>query len=171
MLKIEKININDIVEYKNNAKKHPKEQISQIKESIIEFGYNDPIAIDENNMIIEGHGRYLALKQLDYKEIEVIKLTDLTEVQKRAYIIAHNRISLNTGMDFKNLYEELEQFIKEDLIKYGFVVDEDETTNESVIEKDIVINEEKVKTEKSKLLCPCCNKIEDKNKFKGVLNG
>lgn len=56
-MKIEKINISEITEYENNAKLHPREQIEQIKKSIQEFGNNDPIAIDENNVIIEGHGR------------------------------------------------------------------------------------------------------------------
>lgn len=59
-MKIEKINISEITEYENNAKLHPREQIEQIKKSIQEFGNNDPIAIDENNVIIEGHGRYKA---------------------------------------------------------------------------------------------------------------
>ncbi|HHJ7995665.1 TPA: ParB/Srx family N-terminal domain-containing protein, partial [Streptococcus pyogenes] len=86
-MEILKIDISEIKEYKNNAKLHPKEQIEQIKKSIKEFGNNDPIAIDENNIIIEGHGRYLALKQLGYKEVDVIKLTHLSEEQKKAYIL------------------------------------------------------------------------------------
>lgn len=78
-LHIESININDLVPYQNNAKKHPQKQIDKIKKSIEEFGFNDPIAIDENNMIIEGHGRYEALKQLGYTNVECIKLNNLTE--------------------------------------------------------------------------------------------
>ena len=69
-LNIETININDLVPYQNNAKKHPQKQIDKIKKSIEEFGFNDPIAIDENNMIIEGHGRYEALRQLEYENVE-----------------------------------------------------------------------------------------------------
>ena len=63
-MKIEKISIEKIKPYENNAKLHPPEQIEQIKKSIIEFGNNDPIAIDEINVIIEGHGRYFALKEV-----------------------------------------------------------------------------------------------------------
>lgn len=63
-LNIEFIDINDLIPYQNNAKKHPQKQIDKIKKSIEDFGFNDPIAVDGNNMIIEGHGRYEALKQL-----------------------------------------------------------------------------------------------------------
>ena len=83
-MKIEKMSIENIIPYENNAKIHTKEQIEQIKNSILQFGNNDPIAIDENNTIIEGHGRYFALKELGYNEVDVIKLTHLDEENKRA---------------------------------------------------------------------------------------
>ena len=79
MLKIEYVDINSIKPYKNNAKLHPAEQIEQIKKSIQEFGFNDPIAIDKNNEIIEGHGRYIACKELDIKEVPIIRLNELTD--------------------------------------------------------------------------------------------
>lgn len=63
-MQIEKVKIADLLEYKNNAKKHPQWQIEQIVESIEKFGFNDPIAIDENNTIIEGHGRLYALQEM-----------------------------------------------------------------------------------------------------------
>lgn len=69
-MKIEKIKISDLIEYENNAKLHPQEQIEKIKKSILEFGNNDPIAIDENNVLIEGHGRLKALTQLGKEEEE-----------------------------------------------------------------------------------------------------
>lgn len=106
-LQIETVNIETIIPYKNNAKKHPQKQIDKIKESIKEFGYNDPIAIDENNMIIEGHGRYEALKQLGYKSVECIRLNDLSENQKKAYILVHNKLNMDTGFDSKILNDEL----------------------------------------------------------------
>lgn len=86
-LNIETININDLVQYQNNAKKHPQKQIDKIKKSIEEFGFNDPIAVDENNMIIEGHGRYEALKQLGYENVECIRLSNLSEEQKKSLYI------------------------------------------------------------------------------------
>ena len=106
-MKIEKVKIEDIKAYENNAKLHPAEQIEQIKKSILEFGNNDPIAIDEKNMIIEGHGRFLALKELGYKEVEVIKLLHLTEEQKKAYILVHNKLptSLQKSKSFNIFFE------------------------------------------------------------------
>ena len=119
-MKIQKIRIEDIRPYKNNAKLHPPSQIEQIKKSILEFGNNDPIAIDENNMIIEGHGRYQALKELGYKEVEIIQLDHLTEEQKRAYILIHNKLTMNTGFDLDILSEELKKIKSIDLGCFNF---------------------------------------------------
>lgn len=99
--------INELKPYKNNAKKHPQKQIDKIKKSIEEFGFNDPIGIDENNIIIEGNGRYEALKQLGVKEIPCIALKDMTEEQKKAYILVHNKLNMDTGFDVDILNDEL----------------------------------------------------------------
>lgn len=119
-MKIELINIDDIKAYENNAKLHPAEQIEQIKKSIQEFGNNDPIAIDENNVIIEGHGRYIALQELGYKEVEVIKLNHLTEEQKKAYMLVHNKLTMNTDFDVELLSEELNNILDIDMGEFGF---------------------------------------------------
>ena len=118
MLPIEELN-----PYENNAKLHPKEQIDQIVRSMEEFGNNDPIAIDENNVIIEGHGRLLALKQMGEKEVPVIRLKHLTDEQKRAYILAHNQLTLNTGFDEDILAAELESIVGIDMADFGFDLD------------------------------------------------
>lgn len=122
-MKIEKINIEDIKVYENNAKLHPAEQIEQIKKSIQEFGNNDPIAIDENNVIIEGHGRYIALQELDYKEVEVIRLNHLTEQQKKAYMLVHNKLTMNSDFDLDILAEELGSIEDFDMGDFGFDIE------------------------------------------------
>ena len=127
-MKIEKISIDAIKPYENNAKLHPPEQIEQIKRSILEFGNNDPIAIDENGVIIEGHGRYEALKQLGFDEIEIIRLSHLNEQQKKAYILAHNKLTMNTGFDFDALNLELDNILDFDMTDFGFEF-ADETQN------------------------------------------
>lgn len=114
-MKIEKVKTESVKPYENNAKLHPPSQIEQIKKSIKEFGNNDPIAIDENGVIIEGHGRYLALKDLGYEEIEVIRLGHLSEEQKRAYVIIHNKLTMNTGFNLDVLSEEMQKLKSIDL--------------------------------------------------------
>ena len=119
-MKIEKIAIKEIKPNKNNAKLHPQWQLDQIKESIVQFGNNDPIAIDENNVVIEGHGRLIALEQLGYEEAEIIRLEHLTEEQKSAYILAHNKLTMNTDFDLTILEEELEKIESIDMEDFGF---------------------------------------------------
>lgn len=118
-LKIEYISINDIKTYPNNAKLHPAEQIEQIKKSIQEFGFNDPIAIDEKGVIIEGHGRYIACNELGIKEVPIIRLNDLTDEQKRAYMLVHNKLTMNSNFDLEILMDELDN-ISFDMSEYGF---------------------------------------------------
>ncbi|HPY89064.1 MAG TPA: ParB/Srx family N-terminal domain-containing protein, partial [Spirochaetota bacterium] len=119
-MEIIKLKIEDIIPYDKNAKEHTHYHIEQIKESIERFGFNDPIAVDENNVVIEGHGRLEALKELGYEEVEVIKLTHLTEDQKRTYIIAHNKLTLNSSFDMEILEEELRKTPDDLLSTTGF---------------------------------------------------
>lgn len=136
-MKIEKINISEITEYENNAKLHPREQIEQIKKSIQEFGNNDPIAIDENNVIIEGHGRYKALKELGFDEVEVIRLSHMSEEQKRAYILVHNKLTMNSDFDIDILQLELDDIEDIDMSDFGFEPEDDfKTTEQKVREND-----------------------------------
>lgn len=123
-MKIEKVNIDSIKVYPNNAKIHTAEQIEEIKKSIQEFGNNDPIAIDEKGFIIEGEGRYLAQKDMGLKEIEVIKLTHLTEEQKVAYMLVHNKLTMNTGFDLDLLEEELSKISSIDMKEFEFDIKE-----------------------------------------------
>lgn len=124
-MKIIDLNIKDIKQYENNAKIHTDEQIEQIVTSIQRYGNNDPIAIDENNVIIEGHGRYLALKKLGVEKVPVIKLEHLTEEQKREYILVHNKLTMNTGFDLDILEQELDR-IEFDMTKFDFDIFKEE---------------------------------------------
>lgn len=96
-LKIETVNVEQLKPYKNNAKIHSPDQISQIAESIQQFGFVNPILIDENDEIIAGHGRFEAAKVLNLSQVPVIRIGHLTNVQKRKLRIADNRISENGG--------------------------------------------------------------------------
>lgn len=117
-LKIEYVDIDNIKPYKNNAKKHPREQIDQIKKSIQEFGNNDPIAV-WNNEIVEGHGRYLALQELGVGTIPIIRLDELTDEQRKAYTLVHNKLTMNSDFDFNILDSEIAE-IDIDMSEFGF---------------------------------------------------
>ena len=119
-MQIETVPIESIRAYRNNAKIHTPEQISQIALSIVEFGNNDPIAVDENGVIIEGHGRWLALQQLGHKTCEIIRIAHLTEEQKKAYILVHNKLTMNTGFDFNILDAELAEITNIDMTEFSF---------------------------------------------------
>lgn len=121
-LKIEYVPIEDLKPYANNAKVHTAEQIEQIKESIKDFGFNDPIAIWGNNEIIEGHGRLIAAIEMGLKTLPVIRLDGLTDQQRKAYILIHNKLTMDTGFNYDLLMEELEDLF--DMSKFGFDLDE-----------------------------------------------
>ena len=124
-LKVEYVKKEDLKPYVNNAKIHTAEQVEQIKSSIKEFGFNDPIAIWKDNEIIEGHGRLLAVMEMDeIKEVPVIRLDGLTDEQRRAYMLVHNKLTMNTGWDYSILYMEVESIDDIDIGKYGLNLDD-----------------------------------------------
>lgn len=133
-LKIEYVDIKSIKMYSNNAKLHPKEQIQQIKNSILEFGFNDPIAVWKDNEIIEGHGRLLAAQQLGYKELPIIRLDDLSDEQRKAYCLAHNKLTMNSDFDLDVLSAELDSITNIDMSDFGFDLNliEDENPEKEV---------------------------------------
>ena len=119
-LRIEYVSKQDLKPYANNAKIHTSEQIEQIKRSIEEFGFNDPVAVWHDNEIIEGHGRLLAVMEMDdIEEVPIIRLDNLTDEERRAYMLAHNQLTMNTGFDFALLEEELEN-LDIDMSEFGF---------------------------------------------------
>lgn len=119
-LRVEYLFASDLKPYAGNAKKHPEEQIEQIKRSIEEFGFNDPIAIWKDNEIIEGHGRLIAALQMGIDEVPVIRLDDLTDEQRRAYALAHNKLTMNSDFDLEILQAELDEITNIDMAAFGF---------------------------------------------------
>lgn len=118
--------VQELIPYVNNSRTHSEEQVNQICASINEFGFTNPLLIDEKDSIIAGHGRLMASKKLGMEEVPCIVLEGLTEAQKKAYIIADNKMALNAGWDEELLKIELEN-LKEldfDLELTGFNVDE-----------------------------------------------
>ena len=113
--------IRDLKPYKNNAKKHPKEQVNRIAESIKEFGFTQPVLIDKNNEVVVGHGRILGAKQAGLKEVPTVMLEDLTEEQIKAYRLIDNKLN-ESDWDYVMLDQEVEQLLQSniDMSLFGF---------------------------------------------------
>lgn len=118
-LKIEYVDINSIKPYENNAKLHPKEQIEQIKKSIEQFGMDDPIGIWKDE-IVEGHGRLIACKELGMTEVPIIRLDHLSDEERKAYTLAHNKLTMNSDFDIDILNIELDDILNIDMSDFGF---------------------------------------------------
>jgi len=118
--------VNDLIPYVNNTRTHSDEQVQQIASSIKEFGFTNPILLDENNGIIAGHGRLMGAKLLNFDEVPTITLKGLSEAQIKAYIIADNKLALNAGWDEEMLKMEIEGLMEMsfDIDLLGFSLDE-----------------------------------------------
>jgi len=107
--RFEKVNIDKLVPYARNARTHSKEQILQLRASLREFGFVNPVIVDKDLNIIAGHGRILAAKEEGITEVPCVFAEHLTEAQKRAYIIADNRLAMNAGWDMEMLSVEISE--------------------------------------------------------------
>ena len=148
LLNIEYVPIDEIKPYEKNAKLHPDFQIEQIAKSIKTFGFNDPVAV-WNDEIVEGHGRYLAAKRLGMEMLPIVRLDGLTDEQRKAYTLAHNKITMNTGFDMAKLMTELEQILNIEMSDFGFVTIEDV---EIGLDRFFSDNEEKKEPKQSTLV-------------------
>ena len=110
-MKIEQCTPSDLIAYSNNSRTHSDDQVNQICASITEFGFTNPILIDDDNVIIAGHGRNTAAKQLKLDTVPCIRLSGLTDQQKKAYVIADNQLALNAGWDLDLLKTEINELI------------------------------------------------------------
>ena len=149
-MKIEKISIDKIKMYENNAKEHPSWQIEKLSETIKKIGYRSPIIVDENNMILAGHGRYMALKKLGYSDVQVVRHTDLTEEDKKAYMIADNQYTLNTGFNVEILKQEIEELENMDFDTSLLGFDEIELQEIMEIEEELLTDKYGAATEEQK---------------------
>ena len=125
MRRYENVPINQLKPYKNNARTHNEKQVEKIAKSIEEFGFINPVLIDSDYGIIAGHGRIEGAKKLGMVEVPCLFIEDLTEEQKRAYIIADNKLALDAGWDYELLRVELEELddLDFDITLTGFDMD------------------------------------------------
>ncbi|WP_416069105.1 site-specific DNA-methyltransferase [Streptococcus constellatus] len=138
--------VNDLIPYIRNARTHSESQIAQIAASIKEFGFLSPILIAEDNTILAGHGRLAAARKLGLTKVPCVKESHLTENQRRAYIIADNKLSLNAGWDEDILAIELSELqgADFDLDLLGF----DESELASIFEDDKEVKDDDFDVEK-----------------------
>ena len=139
--------VDELIPYARNSRTHSEEQVLQIASSIREFGFNNPVLIDQDGGIIAGHGRVLAARKIGINEVPTIELSHLTETQKKAYVIADNKIALNAGWDEEMLKLELEELRLADFDidltgftdeEFNLLMDEPETQKEGLTDDDEV---------------------------------
>lgn len=150
--------VSELIPYVRNARTHSEAQVSQIAASIREFGFLSPILVAEDNTILAGHGRLAAALKLGLKKVPCVKENHLTETQKRAYIIADNKLSLNAGWDSELLAVELSELEGTDfnLDLLGF----DEAELSSIFDADKDVSDDDFDVEKE-LEEPCFSKTGD----------
>ena len=114
MLQIEYLPTEVLIPYVNNSRTHSDAQVAQVAASIKEFGFTNPILVDESNGIIAGHGRLMAAQKLGLDEVPTITLAGLTDAQRKAYVIADNQLALNSGWDIDTLKVEVQRLTELD---------------------------------------------------------
>lgn len=158
--------IRELKPYKKNAKKHNKEQVEQIANSIKEFGFTQPVIIDKHDCVVAGHGRILGAKKAGLKQVPTVCLDELTEEQIKAYRLVDNKLN-ESEWDYSLLDEEIEQLTNIDMDLFGF--DADMTDDD--LEK--ALKEVKFKVKEKHLVIVTCKTeeetkaLQDKLKNKG----
>lgn len=149
-----------LVPYARNSRTHSPEQVAQIAGSIREFGFTNPVLVDAENGIIAGHGRIMAAQKLGLEFVPCIRLGYLSDAQKRAYIIADNKLALNAGWDFEMLKVEVMELQAEDfdVSLLGFQVDEIEKLIADVEFEPGTEDDQGKLDEKTPIECPHCHK-------------
>lgn len=154
--RFEKVNIDKLIPYARNARTHSKEQVNQLRSSLREFGFVNPVIVDKDLNIIAGHGRIMAAKEEGYTEVPCVFVEHLTDAQKRAYILADNRLAMNAGWDEEMLAVEISDLMGEnfDVSMLGFdgaEIDKLLGMNEGVQDDEFDVEEELKKPPITKL--------------------
>jgi len=144
-MKIETIKTSDLIPYARNAKRHDDAQVAKLAGSIREFGFNNPVLIDKDNGIVAGHGRVMAAQKLGLDKVPCIRLGHLSDTQRRAYILADNRLAeIGGGWDEEMLKVELDALARdEDWLNFDEILSEDEKqekenkANEMIFEQSV----------------------------------
>lgn len=156
--------VDELIPYINNSRTHSDDQVTQVASSIKEFGFTNPILIDEDNGVVAGHGRLLASKKLGIDEVPCIVIDGLTEAQKKAYVIADNKLALNSGWDLDTLTLEIDQLadVNFDLSLLGF--DDDELAKMFDEEQEIELKEQEY-SETFSIIIDCQDEEEQEKIF------
>lgn len=140
MLQIEYLPTEVLIPYVNNSRTHSDAQVTQVAASIKEFGFTNPILVDESNGIIAGHGRLMAAQKLGLDEVPTITLVGLTDAQRKAYVIADNQLALNSGWNDELLKVELENLLEMDfdinILGFNGMPDFDDEADYSLLDDD-----------------------------------
>lgn len=140
-LAVKMVPTDELVPYAGNAKEHPDWQVGQIAASIEQFGFDDPVGIWHNEqgqpVIVEGHGRVLAAKELGIEQVPTIALDHLDDEGRRAYTLAHNKLTTNTGYDADVLAAELDAISGIDMTAFGFEDEDGGTPSELSDEPEV----------------------------------
>jgi ParB family transcriptional regulator, chromosome partitioning protein len=149
--KITLMAIAEIMPYENNPRNN-EEAVEKVANSIKEFGFNQPIVVDKDNVIIVGHTRYLAAQQLGLNKVPAIVAANLSEEQARAYRLVDNKVGEIAGWDFEKLTLELEQIESIDMSEFGFC----EKTTLDIDDEDFLSDNKIKEKEPKKVTCPHC---------------
>lgn len=151
--------IDELIPYERNPRRN-EEAVQYVKASIREFGFKQPIVVDIDNVIVVGHTRYLAAKELGLKKVPVLVASDLTDEQIKAYRLADNKTAEFASWDFELMDSEIDDILDIDMSEFGFFdisVDWDNVDNLS--------DESYAPPEKHLLKCPKCEHIDSKERF------
>lgn len=162
-LKIEYVPIDSLKPYEGNARQHTQKDIDTIKASINEFGFLDPVGVwSDENIIVEGHGRVLASKELGMSEVPIIRLDYLTDEERKAYALAHNKTAEMSNWDFEQLESELAEIGDIDMEQFGF---DPQVMDFNWDEVDDLEEDTYKEPQTKKLRCPNCNHVDNAGRF------